>query len=209
MKALCRIAVAFTLAFIACFPLSFIVLRLGGTFGYTDLVNTMPFLLFGFWWLLGRHPYFRRANETRRLIPVTAGRNCWFYGTVGAVCAFVAYQLVYMLLLLLSIVVTVLVGAVIPERSGLDSAYRFACDVSTGVFFALWFVALSVGVKSGFRIGWHYGDGHPLSERLRSDYLFRLFACGNRALKRYRAWRDKTLKRESPAPPPSNPPARP
>lgn len=133
---------------------------------------------------------------------MTAGRNRWFYGTVGAVCAFVAYQLVYMLLLLLSIVVTVLVDAVIPDRSGWQSAYRFVCDVSTGVFFALWFVALFIGVKSGFRIGWHYGDGHPLSERLRSDYLFRLFQCCRRALQGYRAWRDKTFKRKSPAAPP-------
>jgi hypothetical protein len=110
----------------------------------------------------------------------------------------VAYQLVYTLLLLLSIVVAGLVGAFIPEGSGWDSAYRFGVDVSTGVFFALWFVALTVGVKSGIRIGWHYGDGHPLSERLHSDYLFRLFLCCRRALLGYRVWRDKTLNRKSP-----------
>lgn len=199
-KSFARIPVAFTLAFIACFPLSFIVLRLGGTFGYTDLVNTMPFLVFGFWWLLGRHPHFRRANETRHLIPVTAGRKCWFYGTVGAVCAFVAYQLAYTLLLLLSIVVTVLVDAVIPDGSGLDSAYRFVVDVSTGVFFALWFVALFAGVESGFRNGWACGEGHLLSERLQSDHLFRLLTCCRRAFQGCRAW--LASKRKSPATPP-------
>lgn len=130
-----------------------------------------------------------------------AGRR-WFYGTVGAVCAFVAYQLVYMLLLPLSIVVTALVGAFIPEGLGWQSAASFVSNVSVTVFLTLWFIALPMGVNSGFRIGWHFGDGHPLSDKLQSDYLFRLFVCSKRALQRYRVWRDKALKRKSSAPPP-------
>jgi hypothetical protein len=126
-----------------------------------------------------------------------AGRR-WFYGTVGAVCAFVAYQSVYLLLLPLGIVAVALFDALIPEGSGWQSAARLVTDVSVGGMLALWFVVLPMGVKSGFRIGWHFGDGQPLSITLQSDYLFRLFLCGKGALHRYRACRDELLKRRRP-----------
>ncbi len=54
VKTFTRIAAAFTLAFVVSIPLSFVVVGLGGTFGYTNFVRTMPVLILGAYWLLGR-----------------------------------------------------------------------------------------------------------------------------------------------------------
>ncbi len=55
-----RIAVSFTLAFLVSIPLSVIVVRLGGYYGYIEFVQRTPLLTLGAYWLLGRLPFFRK-----------------------------------------------------------------------------------------------------------------------------------------------------
>jgi hypothetical protein len=59
MKTFERIAIAFTLAFFGSIPLAFVVVGLGGTSGYTDMVQRLPVLWLCAYWLLGRLRSFK------------------------------------------------------------------------------------------------------------------------------------------------------
>jgi hypothetical protein len=60
VKTIARIFVAYFLAFLCSIPLSYVVVGLGGNFGYSNWALTMPLLWLAAYWLLGRHRHFRK-----------------------------------------------------------------------------------------------------------------------------------------------------
>jgi hypothetical protein len=91
-------------------------------------------------------------------------------GSLSAGVFPVGYQVAYLPILLLSVVLTALLALVVPSGSVRQAVAGVGLLLG---FYVCWFLALLWGYLSGFRVGWRFGGGTPILDSLRSDHLCR------------------------------------
>lgn len=108
-----------------------------------------------------------------------AGKKILF-GTLGAVIGLGAYQLAFIIILLVFIPFFSM-GLLSGANS--DSVIWIIMAFGQLFLFFLWIIMLLWGYISGFRVGWRYKGGTPLRDSIRLDYLARIYLCVAKRLK--------------------------
>jgi len=132
------------------------------------------FFLIPFFWITVLFAVFSLV-----LLPIPAFRLAgkkFFFGTISSVLALVSYQLAYIPVCLVGLVLLLPIGLfstwLLGEISAVEMSIKYAILF---LVLILWFIVLLWGYISGFRAGWRYGGGISLADSIRADYLVRIY----------------------------------